>query len=157
MQSQSNILIINKANSDVAEILLYGYIGEFDLSANAFVRELRALEKDYSKINIRINSAGGSVFEGIAIYNAILSSTAEINTYIDGLAASMASIIALAGKRVYISNNATYMTHLPSTYTSGNSDNIKEAPAFWKAWKKQCYPYTLHVPVKQKMNARRFS
>lgn len=137
MDAKSKILIINKTpDSDEAEIFLYGYIGDGDASAAFFVRELRALEKDYSRINLRINSGGGSVFEGIAIYNAILSSTAEINTYIDGLAASMASVIALAGKRVYISRNATYMTHLPSTYASGSSENIKRSASLLESLEK---------------------
>lgn len=121
-------LIVNKTtNKKVAEILLYGYISEFEINANDFVKELRNLEKEHSTINIRINSGGGSVFEGIAIYNAILASKANVYTYIDGLAGSMASIIALAGKRVYINKYATYMTHKPHVHTSGNADSIKRS------------------------------
>lgn len=118
--------IVNKLEDKRAEILMYGYIGPYDINANDFIRELKNLEKDNDSIDIRINSGGGSVFEGIAIYNALKASTATINVYIDGLAASMASVIALAGATVMISRNAMMMTHLPSTSTYGNSKDHKK-------------------------------
>lgn len=124
MSETQKFFIVNRAATK-AEILIYGYIGDYDVSANAFVKELKNLEATYNKIDVRINSGGGSVFEGIAIYNAIKQSPASIDTYIDGLAASMASIIALAGNKVYMSRNASMMTHKPSTFTSGNSDSLK--------------------------------
>lgn len=124
MAEKQKYFIVNRA-AQKAEIMIYGYIGDYDVSANAFVKELKALEATYKKIDVRINSGGGSVFDGIAIYNAIKNSSADINTYIDGLAASMASIIALAGKRVYMSRNASMMTHKPSVYANGNSEDLK--------------------------------
>lgn len=124
MHETQKYFIVNRTATK-GEILIYGYIGDWDVSANAFVKELKSLEATYNRIDVRINSGGGSVFEGIAIYNAIKNSTADINTYIDGLAASMASIIALAGKRVYMSRNASMMTHKPSVFASGNSDDLK--------------------------------
>jgi ATP-dependent Clp protease protease subunit len=118
--------IVNKVNKNTAEILLYGYIDPYDVNASDFVKELRSLEKDYSTINVRINSGGGSVFEGFAIFNAIRQSSATINTYIDGLAASMASIIAVAGKKVYISKVGQIMTHQPSTGGYGTSEDMRK-------------------------------
>jgi ATP-dependent Clp protease protease subunit len=118
--------IVNKINNNTAEILLYGYIDPYDVNASDFVKELRSLEKDYSTINVRINSGGGSVFEGFAIFNAMRQSSATINTYIDGLAASMASIIALAGKKVYISKVGQIMTHQPSTGSYGTSEELRK-------------------------------
>jgi ATP-dependent Clp protease protease subunit len=118
--------IVNKVNKNTAEILLYGYIDPYDVNASDFVKELRSLEKDYSTINVRINSGGGSVFEGFAIFNAIRQSSATINTYIDGLAASMASIIAVAGKKVYISKVGQIMTHQPSTGSYGTSEDLRK-------------------------------
>lgn len=118
--------IVNKIDNSTAEILLYGYIDPYDVSASDFVKELRSLEKEYKNINVRINSGGGSVFEGFAIFNAMRQSPANINTYIDGLAASMGSIIALAGKRVYISKVGQIMTHQPSTGGYGTSEELRK-------------------------------
>lgn len=118
--------ITNKLNNGTAEIFLYGYIDPYDVSAGDFIKELRSLEKDYANINVRINSGGGSVFEGLAIYNAMQQSTANIETWVDGLAASMASIIALAGKKCHMSKSAMIMTHKPSVGSYGNSDEHKK-------------------------------
>lgn len=123
MNEKTKYFFVNKA-ANKAEILIYGYIDQYDVGANAFVKELRQLEKEYEKIDVRINSGGGSVFEGITIYNAIKNSSAHIDTYIDGFAASMASIIALAGKTVHMSRNASMMTHKPSTFASGTSEDL---------------------------------
>lgn len=116
--------ILNKVSASVVEVLIYGEIG-WEVSASYFVRELKALEKDYKQINVRINSAGGSVFEGIAIYNAMRASSATVETYVDGLAASMGSIIALAGSKVHMSMNASIMTHKPSIGGGGDSEELK--------------------------------
>ena len=117
--------IVNKT-SDIPEILVYGYIGDEDVNSGEFVKELRALEKVSDKINVRINSGGGSVFEGIAIYNAMKNSKAEINTYVDGLAASMGSVIALGGKKCFMSKMARMMTHRASGLSAGGSDSMRQ-------------------------------
>lgn len=121
----SKILIIAKAKDNTPEMLVYGYIGSEDVFSGDFVRELRKLEQTASRINVRINSGGGSVFEGIAIFNALISSRAEIHTYVDGLAASMGSIIALAGKKVFMSKIARFMTHKPSGAIMGSGDDMR--------------------------------
>lgn len=128
MQSQQKkYWICSKIDNNTAEVLLYGYVDQYDVSAGDFVKELRSLEKEgYATINVRINSGGGSVFEGFAIYNAIKQSKCDVNTYIDGLAASMASIIALAGKKVYMSKVARFMTHQPSSGSYGNSEELRK-------------------------------
>jgi len=117
--------IINAAK-DKAEIYLYGYIGyEEQATASYFVKELKELEKNYSKIDLHINSGGGSVFEGLAIINAIKTSKAEITGYIDGIAASMASIIALSLKSCYMSKYARLMTHRVTGGCYGNADELR--------------------------------
>lgn len=126
MTKPKHIWITNKVSESKAEVLLYGYIDPYDVSASEFVKELRALEKEYTHIDVRINSGGGSVFEGFAIYNALKNSSANIETYIDGLAASMASVIALGGKKVHMSKVARYMTHQPSTGGYGTSDELRK-------------------------------
>lgn len=67
-----------------------------------------------SSINIHINSGGGSVFGGIAIYNMLKRNSAQKTVYIDGIAASIASVIAMAGDRIIVPANATMMIHKPS-------------------------------------------
>ncbi len=121
--------IVNKLNDGTPEIYLYGDIYPYEdcVSASALAKELRDLERTCTKINVRINSNGGSVFEGIAIFNLLRNSRCEIDTYIDGIAASMASVIAMAGKKVYMSKYARLMTHKPSGGAWGNADELRRA------------------------------
>lgn len=123
---ERTIMVVNAApENKTAEILLYGYIGGDDVVALDFVRELRALEKTCDLINIRINSVGGSIFDGFAIFNAIRAAKCNVDTYIDGIAASMASVIALAGRKCYMSKVARYMSHRASGGCFGNADELR--------------------------------
>lgn len=79
-----------------------------------------------SKINAHINSGGGSVFGGIAIYNILKRHNAEIVVYVEGLAASIASVIAMAGDKIIIPANAQMMIHKPSSITWGNADDMRK-------------------------------
>ena len=82
-----------------------------------------------SEIELHINSGGGSVFAGIAIYNMLKRSKATVTTYIDGIAASIASVIACAGDRVIIPKNGTFMIHKPTTgyfLESLNADELRK-------------------------------
>lgn len=125
-------IIRNEAEKS-AEILIYGVIGDswFEESTTAaqFVREFKNLEKDHDVINIRLNSPGGSVFDGLAIYNAISNSDKEIHTYNDGVCASMASVILLSvpQDRVHPANNSLLMLHSPSTGAWGNKEALQNA------------------------------
>jgi len=119
----------NKAGESV-DIMIYGIIGdswyEESVTARQFIADLKALEKDYSRINVRINSPGGSVFDGLPIFNALRSSTAEIHTYNDGLCASMAGLVLLAGKTVHTADNALLMLHSPMSGCQGNASDIQQ-------------------------------
>lgn len=120
--------IVNKINSNSAEILLYGYISQYDVSSADFIIELSQLAAVYNDIKIRINSGGGSVVEGIAIYNAIrgmVKSGKNITTSVDGIAASMAGVIAMAGSKVHISKYGRIMTHRARGYAEGDVDEIR--------------------------------
>lgn len=89
---------------------------------------LKNLE-DIQEINLHINSGGGSVFAGIAIYNMLKRNNARITTYIDGIAASIASVIACAGDRIVIPANGTFMIHKPTNgyfFTSMNADQLRK-------------------------------
>ena len=89
---------------------------------------LKNLE-DIQEINLHINSGGGSVFAGITIYNMLKRNNARITTYIDGIAASIASVIACAGDRIVIPANGTFMIHKPTNgyfFTSMNADQLRK-------------------------------
>ena len=81
------------SNNNAAEIYIYDEIGYWGVTAKQFVNDLKALG-EVSHINLHINSPGGDVFDGIAIFNALKHHGASITVHIDGLAASMASVIA---------------------------------------------------------------
>ncbi len=91
-------------------LLLYGEIGG-EVRSGDVMRELLEAERSYGRIDVRINSVGGEVYTGIAIFNALRQSKADIHIYIDGIAASMASAIALCGKPVEMSKYARLMIH----------------------------------------------
>lgn len=91
-------------------LLLYGEIGG-EVNSGDVMRELIEAERSYGRIDVRINSVGGEVYAGIAIFNALRQSKADIHIYIDGIAASMASAIALCGKPVEMSRYARLMVH----------------------------------------------
>ena len=91
-------------------LLLYGEIGG-EVQSGDVMRELLEAERNYGRIDVRINSVGGEVYTGIAIFNALRQSKADIHIYIDGIAASMASAIALCGKPVEMSRYARLMIH----------------------------------------------
>ena len=106
---------------DTACILLYGEIGGFDgVNDKDIVCELYEYASMYKGIDVRINSPGGSVYAGMAIFNALRASDADITIYVDGIAASMASVIALCGKPVYMSQYARLMLHNPYGGCYGN-------------------------------------
>ena len=108
-------------------ILLYGDVGDGQkVDAGQVVYELITLEKEYKKIDVRINSNGGDVFSGIAIYNALKNSKADITIYVDGVAASIAAIIALCGKPLYMSPYAKLMLHAVSGGTYGNASELRQ-------------------------------
>jgi ATP-dependent Clp protease protease subunit len=108
-----------------AEILLYSEISEWwGIGAETFKRELDAITTP--TINLRINSPGGDVFDSYAIYNALVAHPARIITHIDGVAASMASIIALAGDEVRMAENAFFMVHNPWSIVMGNADALRK-------------------------------
>lgn len=111
-----------------AEILIYGDIGESwygdTIAAKDFVREVAALDVD--QLTVRINSYGGSVSDGIAIHNALKRHKATVTTVVDGVAASIASLIAMAGDTVQMADNAQIMIHAPWGGAVGNSAAMRD-------------------------------
>jgi ATP-dependent Clp endopeptidase proteolytic subunit ClpP len=128
----SPLRVLNKSATE-AEIVIYAGIGQdfwgdgSMISAKQFSDELKKIPETVNTINVRINSPGGDVFDGIAIYNRLKQHKAKKVVYIDGLAASIASIIALAGDEIKIGEGALYMIHLPWTGAWGDRmdfDNV---------------------------------
>jgi ATP-dependent Clp protease, protease subunit len=112
---------------DEAEVLIYDEIGASwfgGVSAEQFVKDIAQVSA--SVLNVRINSIGGSVFEGLAIYNALARHKAKVVVHVDGIAASIASIIALAGDEVHMADNAFMMIHNPHAVTWGNAKDMRE-------------------------------
>jgi ATP-dependent Clp endopeptidase proteolytic subunit ClpP len=124
-KSKPNWYRINNAvGGGPVTILIYDEIGYWGVTAEQFVNELNTI--DAEEIELRINSPGGSVFEGMAIYNALRRHKAKVNTYIDGLAASMGSVIALAGDEVNMAENAYYMIHNPWGGCYGEAKDMRK-------------------------------
>lgn len=116
------------AKKDNAEILIYEQIGkgwdDSGVGAKKFVEDLQAL--DVSNIDLHINSPGGNVFEGNAIYNALKGHKANINVTIDGIAASIASVVAMAGDKIEMPENAMMMIHDPSGIVIGTAKDMRK-------------------------------
>ena len=109
-------------DGNAVTILLYGDIGSSSgVESGNVVAELAALSTTYQRIIVRINSNGGDVFAGMAIYNALRTSTADISISIDGVAASIAAIIALCGKPLYMSAFAKMMLHSVSAENTAST------------------------------------
>lgn len=116
-----------------AEVLIYEQIGKdfwdgSGVTAKQFVEDLQALGEVH-EITVRINSPGGSVNDGVAIYNALKSHSAKVLVQIDAAAYSIASIIAMAGERITMAGNAMMMIHDPFTITAGNADEMRRVAA----------------------------
>lgn len=119
--------VVAKDNKS-AEIYLYdavgaGYFG--GISADSFVKELNALGK-VRDINLYINSDGGDVFDGSTIYSRLVQHPANVSVYVDGLAASIASLIAMAGNKIYISDQGMMMIHNPWGAISGTAEDLRK-------------------------------
>lgn len=113
-----------RAHAGVAELSIYDEIGAYGVPAKAFISELKALG-DVTDLTLRLNSPGGSVFDGIAIYNALKRHSAKVAITVDGLAASIASVILCAGDEVIMPKNAMIMIHDPSAMVMGNAADMR--------------------------------
>jgi ATP-dependent protease ClpP protease subunit len=123
---------IQNAADDTTEIYIYDAIGGwFGITAADFVAELRQIAT--SRVLLHLNSPGGDAWDGIAIYTALKDSTAEITVKVDSLAASAASVIAMAGDKVVMAPHSTLMVHQAWGLVIGNSgDMVKEAEVLTK-------------------------
>ena len=118
---------ISELNPDTCKLLLYGYVGIYeDISSAQFVQDLDYASQFYKNCEVHINSGGGDVYEGVAMFNALRQSKMNISIYIDGIAASIASVIAMCGRPVYMSKYALWMIHSVSGGMYGNVTDMQK-------------------------------
>lgn len=125
---KSSLQVINKSEK-VSEILLYGSIGESfwdenSISAKQFSDELKKIPASVKEIHLRVNSPGGSVFDGMTIHERIKGERKngrKVIAYVDGLAASIASIIIMAADEIIVGDGSMVMIHKPMVGVQGNS------------------------------------
>lgn len=127
---RTKIEVKNEVSKDETDLYLYGTISSYSwwdeetVTAKNVRNKLMSIKT--SKINVHINSGGGDVFESIAIHNLLKNHSAEIVIYIDGWAASGASVIAMAGDKIIMPKNTMMMIHKAWTYTAGNADELRK-------------------------------
>ena len=125
IEAQSWYRITNATAPDEAEVMLYDEVGGWlGATADQFIADLRGITAP--NLRVRINSPGGSVFEGIAIANALRSHPANVTIQVDGIAASIASVIAMAGDRVEMAPNTMLMIHEASGLCMGDASDMEE-------------------------------
>jgi ATP-dependent Clp protease protease subunit len=123
----ANIRFLNRGTKR-GEIWLYDQVGDGffgGMSAKTFAEELTKLGQ-VDVVNLRINSPGGSVFDGVAIYNTLKRHPARIEVDVDGIAASIASVIAMSGDEIRMAANAMMMIHDPHGFAMGQAEDMRK-------------------------------
>ena len=113
-----------KNTDESAEISIFDEIGDYGTSAKDFVEHISSIGK--KDITLRINSVGGSVFDGLAIYNALRSHSGYVQIKIEGLAASISTVIAMAGDSVEMAENGFFMIHNPFGQSAGEATDFRK-------------------------------
>jgi len=142
-----------ETNGKEADIYIFGDITSWewfdsDVSSYTLSKEIQELGDDIETINVHINSYGGEVAEGLAIYNMLRNHKAKIRTYCDGLACSIASVIFMAGDERIMSNSSLLMVHNAWMYTAGNADQLrKDADDLDKINQASINAYMQHINI----------
>ena len=123
VKGQKQFSALSRSDED-NEIVMYDEIGNWGTTAEDFRNKLKDITG--SMATVRINSPGGDVFDGLAIGNIIRSNFREVTVYIDGLAASIATLIAIAGDRVVMASDAAWMIHSPWTFAMGSAKDMED-------------------------------
>lgn len=133
-QKQNNFFKMQaSADGKSADIFIYGEITKYaweeygEVSSTTFKNSLDELGADVETIHLYVNSPGGSVFEGVAIHNMLLRHKAKVIVHVDALAASIASVIAMAGNEIRMPKNSMLMIHNPWTFAMGNAAELRKA------------------------------
>ncbi len=123
--SEKSWYAMSAAGNQSAEVLIYDEIGMWGITAKRFAEDLKDLG-NIKNLNVRINSPGGSVTDGNAIYNIIRNHEAYVTVDIDGIALSMGSVIAMAGDHINMADNALFMIHNPWGGAMGDADEMRK-------------------------------
>src|SRR5688500_13946091 len=119
---------LDEGGTPVASISIYGDIGSWGISAASFVAELTAVAAP--EIWLNLNSPGGEVFDGLAIHSALRSHRAKVTVQVDSLAASIASVIAMAGDRIIATPHSQFMVHDAQGVACGDPEEMREYADF---------------------------
>ena len=122
------ILRVNKIDDDRAEVFIYGDIGgywEDSVTADELARQVSELH-DVPNMDARINSGGGYITEGVAIYTALAKYPGNLTVHIEGIAASIATVIAMAGDKIVIYEGSRMMIHKPSSFVGGDAEFMRK-------------------------------
>ena len=115
---------ITNVTDGESDVYLSDEIGGWGVSSSAFIQDLRAT--DTGRINLHLNSPGGSAFDGVEIYNALMAHPASVHVTVDGMAASAASVIAMAGDTVTMSPGSSMMIHNAISGAIGNASDLRK-------------------------------
>lgn len=114
-----------EAKAESTDVYIYDEISWIGISAEQFVKEINMIKSPL--INLHLNTPGGNVFDGVTIANALKQHPAKVTTYIDGIAASIGSIIALSGDTIKMADNGFIMIHNPFMVAVGDSEELRQA------------------------------
>lgn len=124
-QGRNDWYRITNLGGGTASLYIYDEIGWFGVTASDLVDELSQLT-GVTAIDLHINSPGGDVFDGLAIMNCLRAHPANVTTYVDGIAASIASVIAMAGDRIVMGAHSQFMIHEGSGLCIGDADDMRK-------------------------------
>jgi ATP-dependent protease ClpP protease subunit len=147
-------LSVEKTSPSEGEVSIYDFIGtdysEDGTTARSFRAKLKRLGK-VDRIKLRVNSLGGDIAQGFAIYNMLLDHPAKVTAYIDGVAASMAGVIAMAADEVIMPENAWLMIHNPWSFAIGDSDDLRREADLLDSFKQAAMrAYVRHTSLSEK-------
>lgn len=118
---------IRNVSTDVAVVHLYDEIGLWGVTASSFIEDLHSVNA--KRIELHVSSPGGDVFDGLAIMNSLTQHPAEVHVIVDGLAASAASFIAMAGDKIEVAPGSMFMIHEASGICGGSAADMLEMAA----------------------------
>src|SRR5471032_2090901 len=117
--------LTNAQGAAVAEIRIYDEIGFWGTDAKTFIAQLDTAAASAAEVIVAVNSPGGDVFDAFAIYNALRRYAGRVTARVDGVAASAASLVAMAGDRIVMPENAMLMIHNPWTVAAGSAADLR--------------------------------
>ncbi|MEN8502040.1 MULTISPECIES: head maturation protease, ClpP-related [Paraburkholderia] len=115
----------NAQGAAVAEIRIYDEIGFWGTDAKTFIAQLDTAAASATEMIVAVNSPGGDVFDAFAIYNALRRYAGKVTARVDGVAASAAGLVVMAGDQVVMPENAMLMIHNPWTIALGSAADLR--------------------------------